>query len=780
MTAGFGLEKFGLLTLKFPRATLLVVAAVTAFFIYGGTLLGFSSDIREIFRSGSADFATLEEVERQYPDSGRDILILVEGHDLFRPETLETLRNFHLDLGLVEGVKSTLSMFSARHPPDAAGKTVSLFPVEIAETDDMAELRAMVQSHPLVSGRLISVDGSLCLFVISLDRKYSDVEALQQRIGEIESLARATLADSGLKFTLTGSSVMRVEIIGALIRDQKTFRILGLSVATLLCWLFFRSIPYVIIALAPAALAIIGLKGGMGLAGQDINVLTNVIPGLVLVIAFASALHMLFAIRRKLGRSKDLQEAIGEAVIEVGPACVLTAATTTIALLSLTIVPHPFITGFGLTAATGTAFTYVAIMATVPPLALLLLGKMGPIEGGWGKADSIHRAFEAISRICATMVRANPAAIAAIGIALALVCGTFYALNKPQYQYQDNLPKGSAAFQAIEAINAKLSGVNTLKLLVRWPPDAKPSPAAKLQVIREAHDVLSRDAMLRLVSSMHSVQSWYDAGNRGADDLFTFLEKTKTSLSGRLISAEHNSAVITGYFGSIPAADLVAGINALNGALSDVRERHPGVTFALTGLVPVSAHASTDMINQLSWSLLSAVAVIILLIGLAYRSVFAGLVSILPNVLPIFIAGAWLHLSGRGLQFTSVVAFTIGFGIAVDSTIHVLNRYRLAKDELGSSRDAIELTIRTIGSVLIVSTLVLMAGIGGTVFSELPMVRLYGQVIVLLLATALAGDMLFLPAIIRVVDGWAHKESDDAGRGAKKRKPRRADAAKAQ
>lgn len=774
MTAGFGLEKFGLLTLKFPRATLLIVAAVTAFLVYGGTLMGFSSDIREIFRSGSADFATLEEVERQYPSGGRNVMILVEGENLFRPETLEQLQVLHLDLGLVDGVTSTLSMFSARYPPDASGKTASLFPPEFSASDDMAALRKLVLEHPLVSGRLVSKDGNLGLFVISLDRKYSDVEALRVRIDEIESLTRETLADSGLTLTLTGSSVMRVEIIGALIRDQQTFRLLGLGVATLLCWLFFRSLPYVVIALAPAALAIIGLKGGMGLAGQDINVLTNVIPGLVLVIAFASALHILFAIRRKLGRSKDLEEAIGEAVIEVGPACVLTSATTTIALLSLTMVPHPFITGFGLTAAMGTAFTFVAIMATVPPLALLLLGKMGPIEAGWGKAESIHRSFQSVSGICATLVRQNPAVIAAIGVALAVVCGAFYSQNKPQYQYQDNLPKGSPAFQAIEKINAKLSGVNTLKLLIRWAPDASPDATQNLQLIREAHEVVAAAPVMKLVSSMHSVQSWYDAGNRSNDDLLTFLDKTKTPLSRRLLSPEYNSALVTGYFGSIPATDLVAAIKVLDRALDKLRERNPGATLALTGLVPVSAHASTDMINQLSWSLLAAVAVIIVLIGFAYRSVFAGLASILPNVLPIFIAGAWLYLSDRGMQFTSVVAFTIGFGIAVDSTIHVLNRYRLAKEELGSSTDAMQLTITTIGSVLIVSTLVLMAGIGGTVFSELPMVQLYGQVIILLLATALVGDMLFLPAIIRVVDDWLRKEDNEAGKAAEKRKAPRA------
>ncbi|MCG8651777.1 MAG: MMPL family transporter, partial [Pirellulales bacterium] len=249
-------------------------------------------------------------------------------------------------------------------------------------------------------------------------------------------------------------------------------------------------------------------------------------------------------------------------------------------------------------------------------------------------------------------------------------------------------------------------------------------------------------------------------GNQSDSDLFAFLEQANVSLNSRLISSEHNSAVITAYFNTMPASKLLALIDRIEKDLDPLRSENGPTTMKLTGLISVSAKASTEMIGQLNRSLLFAVAFIIGLIGLAFRSPGAGLVSILPNVLPIFVAGAALYVSGFGLQFTSVVAFTIGFGIAVDSTIHVLNRYRLAKLEGNSTADALDVTIKAIGSVLIVSTLVLMAGIGGTMLSELPMVALYGKIIVLLLGTALVGDLLFLPAIIRVVDGWR-----EAGKG---------------
>ncbi|MGI9418014.1 MAG: efflux RND transporter permease subunit [Geminicoccaceae bacterium] len=745
--------------------TILLVLVVTVCAQFGANRLGFSSDIREIFRSGSPDFATLEQVARQYPGTGRDILIAVEGKDLFQPAVLENLRALHLDLGFVEAIGYVLSPFSARTPPDAKGGTESVVPAELSDTEDMAALRQQLLGHPLVSGKLLSSDGRLCLFVLSLKGPNRGVDELRRVIGEVETLAKDILKDSDVDIRLTGASVMRVEILGALIRDQKTFRIAGLTIAVLFCWLFFRSIPYVVIALAPAVAAITWLRGTMAFMGQDINVLTNVIPSLVMVIAFASAMHVLFSVRRGLGRELSLEDSIKRAILQVGPACVLASATTALALLALVIVPHPFIIRFGLTAAFGTALAYIAIMTTLPPLCRLLIGRIGSRGKVKDRSDWIHRGVHAISRTAARWVRARPAMIFVGGALLTVVSGWLYTLNTPQYQYQDNLPKGNPAFGAIQLINAKLSGADTLRLLIQWPREYELDSTATLDLIRSTHEIFEAEPAIKAVSSLFSAERWFVAGGRDRKDLLGFLKKARSPLSSRVMAPDNHSALVTGNFTSLPAAELVAIITKLDLKLDQLRERNPSVKFSLTGLTPVSAKASTEMIQQLNRSLLIAVCAIILLIGLAMRSVWAGLVSILPNLLPITLVGAGLYLFGKGLQFTSVVAFTIGFGMAVDSTIHVLNRYRLEKAEDADAASAMEKTIAAIGPVLIVSTLVLASGVGGTMLSEMPMVRLYGEVIVVLLTTALAGALLLLPAIIRIVDRWRRKETGGRSSG---------------
>ena len=755
-SAGFGLEYLGLWALRFPRATLALILLITPLLAFSASKLTFSSDIREIFRSGSADFEVLEEISRQYPGSERDIILVVEGPDLFRPENLERLRTLQLDLGLVDGVNYALSMFNARKPPVGDRTPEPLFPLELEGLEDIESLQEAVQNHPTVAKKLLSEDGNLCLIIVALSDRDIGVEDLETLLGEIRTLVNEDIDTAQFNVTFTGASVMRVEIIEALSRDQRVFGLAGMAIGLLLCWIFFREVPYVVIAGAPAAFAVIWLLGTMQLVGQDVNVLTNVVPILVMVLVFSDALHLLFGIRRNLGLGLGLEEAIEKSVRNVGPACALTSATTTIALLSLTLVRHPFITGFGFTAALGTAIAYIAIMVTVPAIAhFLLKNRVHPTEKS-DEQDLVRRSITALSDGAARAVHTYPMAIAAVGVALTLIAGTLYGLNQTRYRYLDNLPTENPAYEAIQTIDEKLAGPNTLDLLLQWPSGTKLAVPGTLQIVRDAQKIVESEPAFRSINSIYSVSKWYRDGVRTDQEFFEFLDSVKSPVVSRVFAPLTSSALISATFSDLDAAELVPILNRLNGRLDSLRSRYTDVQFALTGIVPVSARASTEMIGQLNLSLLTAIAVIIGLIALAFRSPVGGLVSIMPNLLPIAVAGAGLYLTGVGLQFTSVVAFTIGFGIAVDNTIHVLNRYRLAKEDGLSPADAIDQTIRLIGPVLTVAAIVLVSGSLATFLSEMPVVRLYGYVSAGLLATALVGGMIFLPALLRVVEDFRH------------------------
>ena len=757
MTAGFGLEKLGLLTARYPRTTLLVIAATLPIFLFFAARIEFNSDIREIFRSDSQGFAVLEEVTRQYPSSGRDILLVVEGDDIFTPEALNALRFLQLDMALEEEVKYVHSIFSARKPPDAQGNAESVFPPEINAQTDMEALRKEVQAHPLISGKLLSEDAKMALVVIALKDKERGVKELSQVISRVNEITNDIFEESGLRFSPTGLAAMRVEIIGALIRDQGRFALAGLILGLGLCWFFFRRWAYVAMAGVPAIVAVLWLSGGMSIVGQEVNVLTNIIPVLVVVIVFSDALHLLFGVRHNIADSHDLDSAIAKAVHEVGPACVLTSVTTTLALLSLTLVPHDFISRFGFTAALGTAIAYCATMALVPAMCALFL-KRTPRKRAAGEGEYwFGRQAGAFSEATARFILASPKAIASLGIVITLIAGALYSQNMPRYSYQENLPEGNSAFEAILKIDRSLGGSNSARLMIQFPKTIKLRSPKALALIAEAHAILESEPTFGAVTSLHNVERWMNAGNSDGQankDVFRFLEKAKSPLSNRLTSKENNSALLRAQFRAIDSFELIPILDNLQSKLDKMRAANPGVEFSVTGFTPLSARASTEMIGKLNQSLAMAIGVIIILIGFAMRSATYALVSIPPNLLPIAAGGSLLYLNNYGLQFTSVVAFTVAFGIAVDSTIHVLNRYRLEREKSDDVDIAIGKTLAAIGPVLIVATIILISGVAVTIISELPTVRLYGEISTVVLLTALVGAMVFLPAILSVVDKW--------------------------
>jgi hypothetical protein len=189
-------------------------------------------------------------------------------------------------------------------------------------------------------------------------------------------------------------------------------------------------------------------------------------------------------------------------------------------------------------------------------------------------------------------------------------------------------------------------------------------------------------------------------------------------------------------------------VDSLDKALSGVREKHAGFRVSVTGLSAIAARNSADMIGQLNRGLTAEMVFVAAIIGLAFRSVFVVVVSILPGLFPIVAAGAVLSVMGEGLQFASIVALTVAFGLGLDATIHYLNRLRLEEKPGEDPAEGIKRATVLVGPALILTSLVLACGLAVTVFSDLPSLRLFGWLSAFTLIAALIGDLLILPATV--------------------------------
>ena len=231
----------------------------------------------------------------------------------------------------------------------------------------------------------------------------------------------------------------------------------------------------------------------------------------------------------------------------------------------------------------------------------------------------------------------------------------------------------------------------------------------------------------------------------------------------RFVAEGQVAVLVTGRLPDIDSSRILPVVEKIDHSLDGIREAHPEFRISVTGLPAIAARNSKRMIDQLKESIPVCVAIAGVLLGLAYRSPFITVISILPGLFPVVASGTLLWLQGAGLEFASVVALLVVFGVGIDGLIHFLNRLRL-EEEVG---DAPEAAIRRarilVGPAIILTTIVLAFGLGVTVFSDLPSLRTFGLICGFTLMASLVADLVFLPATIMVLRKlWPNRHQPQA------------------
>ena len=237
----------------------------------------------------------------------------------------------------------------------------------------------------------------------------------------------------------------------------------------------------------------------------------------------------------------------------------------------------------------------------------------------------------------------------------------------------------------------------------------------------------------------------------------------------RFISADQDAVVVSGRVPDLDSSEILPVVDKLDAALNKVRTDHPGYEIAVTGLSAIAARNSANMIEKLNRGLTVEFLLVAIFIGLAFRSVVVMFSCILPGIFPVVASGTVLWMLGEGLQFASVVALTVSFGLGLSATIHFLNRLRLERKPGVSPELAVERATVLVGPALILTTVVLACGLVVTVFSDLPSLRLFGWLSAFSMVAALVADLFILrPTSMFLINLWEKirgtRRSREAGR----------------
>lgn len=758
----FGLDKLGLVALAAPYVSVLIIVLLTALAALGVSKLRVDDSLSELFRTNTKEFEQYEEIDKRFPSSEYDVLVVVEGKDLLKREGLEAFRNAVIDLQLTDGVKGLVSMLSARGMPDATGYAPPVVPDDLpADEAGYQAVIGQLKENDIVKGKFLSDDGELALIVIALDREMVEQRTARTVIGGIQEAVDQVLAGSGLTSRLTGAPVMQLEIRNAVERDRLIYNGLGFAVGFVVAYLFFRRLSLTIIAVLGPSIAILWTLGVLGGLDFRLNLFINVITPLILVSGFSDSMHLVFSIRRDILAGVDRITAARNAVLDVAPACLLTAMNQALSIASFAFADSALIRTFGLAALIAVGISYTAVAVVVPTLAAIFVRneKAQPIdphvkeEGGVG-------ILQRVSDLIVGYVGRNPLVFVLLGIAAVALTGHAYLNLRPMYRLADQVPDKEQALAATGKLDQKLTGANPVHVMIQWksgsaagqPPISLYDPAT-LSVIAAAHDVLERQAGLGNVWSLDSLRRWLAAaGDDSVETVKRYVNILPEHLVRRFIAEDGKAVLVTARLPDVDASEILPVVDKIDEALNAVRAAHPGYEISITGLPAIAARNSAKLIGELNWGLVGDIFLVFIFLGLALRSVLVGVASILPSLFPITMTGALLYYGGQGLQFASIIAITVAFSLAIDSTIHFLNRFRLEEERLGglpgTELEALKYTAHHIGPAVMLTTIVLTLGLGVTMLSTLPSLRLFGELAAACLFASLFAQLVILPATV--------------------------------
>lgn len=700
------------------------------------------------------------EVSENFNLQRSEAFLVVECDNLFTPEAVTAIR--HL-VEKVEELPIVESMFWADRVPmlNVFGFADPLFPEEGSSRQAFTEAREKLLKHPLVAGQLLSPDGRTLMMPIVYDWIYltKDEDCTTLIVATAQAAADESLAQAKLppgeprpqiKVGITGNVPLYLAQEQAFKHNQWLFRLVGFGMTTLLAVVLFRGLSAVIVVSTAPMLGLFWTFGLFAIFEVEINELTvAVLPVLISMVGFTDGVHLMVHIRSMRAAGMSKMEAVTETISKVGLACFLTSLTTAIGFVSLQQAESSFVRSFGFACGVGVVIAFFAVVTAVPLLSCTWLGKN--IHSGHDH-DIVGRNMRWFEGYIDWILKRR-GLVTALGVSSTLVTALISTTLRPDAQLANTMPASAPAYQALAHCDEAFGGIEFVRVVIRWEDDVADDSPEILQSIKDVEEVFADEPLVQHPLSIRNMLATFPGD---ADDLstqMTFLSLLPRDLKSFFFRDEANQAVVTLRIQDVGIATYEPIFERVNQRLADLQTRYTGFSFTLEGDPVSRTEDLTEIVSDLVNSLMMASLVIFAVLTVVYRSLRLGLIAVIPNMFPLTITGTMLVLAGKPLDIASVCSFVVCLGIAVDDTIHFLSRFQVEMSQerqltAPNIQGAIRRSFLGVGTALIVTTVVLIAGFSTVLASDLQAHRTFAAMACSTIGAALFGDMIILPAML--------------------------------
>ena len=617
-----------------------------------------------------------------------------------------------------------------------------------------ATLQRLVQSmlhDPQMEELLLSSDGCSQAMLVRLQD--TDCLTLWQRQAFREEL-EATLVANGLGTRGVYSAGILVTegwIVDEVGRALLYVFPIGLLLEALLLYFLFRSLCAVALTLAVCGAAITCGVGTTAFLFGTLTVLVAAAPLLIAVIATASVVYLISGYRMER-RTSSKPQATMKTVAETGGACILATLTTTIGFVSLLAIESPTIRHLAVAACVGITTALLLNLTLVPMMLEKMVGR--PAQATDTRKRSLYSLTESMSRWLANLTLAWPRTIATLHLVLIIAALAFAFRVEIGYDFTRRFLGDHRFPQVARFFNAQFSGTTNLELFVSGRPEELLAP----QTLAAIQRLENRCRQLPQVRSTRSLCSLFEVVNDAAnlselpaspvvaEAYLEFASAYHSDVIQQVVAPDRRRLKVSVYTTVTDVADAQALASTID-ALA-LAELPGGLQSQTTGFYPMYGDVLRKIVRSVCMGFAICIPVVLLAITCGMQSIRMGMISVLPNLFPLIMLAGLLSITDPHVESDVLIIPIIGFGLAVDDTVHFIHRFQSEKRRGADRRDALRNAYRLTGPAIVRTTCILAVGLVPFMTVHYLAFWMLGVHLVFLLLCALIGDLLLLPSLL--------------------------------
>lgn len=749
--------------LRYKLFLLLSLLCATIFMANKALQVQYSYEFLPLLPEDDPIYLEYQDFLGHFGQEGNVMVVGFQCDSIYQLETYNAYYDLYDQLQEIEGVEEVVSILQAWNiKKNETSKSFEFKPVTSTrpQTQGQVDLIAKELASLPFYGKLFYNDKSKThLMALTLNKELLDNESRIDLIYSIEDVIHPFAEQIGVHVHYSGLPYIRTISTVKTKAEVEMFILLAMGVTALIMLLFFRSFSAMFYSMLVVGIGVVWAIGTIVLLGFKITILTALIPPLIIVIGIPNCIFLLNKFHNEFSLHGNKIKAMTRVIQKVGNATFMTNATTAAGFATFVITQTQALVEFGIVASINILLVFFISLIIIPSVYSFL---PAPKER---HLSHLQRTWMNRLSMWMQKVVLYHRHVVYISTAVLLLLA-FYGISKIETtgNIVDDIPKDDPIAVDLQFFEANFVGVMPFEIMVNTHKKNGVSKSSTLKRIQKLENLLAEYPEISSTSSIadlakFSKQAYYN-GNPdyyslpSAQEKNFILKYAKNTLGG-------GSGIFSSFIDTTKSVARISarmkdiGTKQMRTLRDSIKPKIDGIfnpekyDVSITGTSVLFLEGTTYLIKNLFSSLLLAIGLIALLMAWMFSSSRMVVVSLLPNLIPLVLTGALMGYFNISIKPSTILVFSIAFGISIDDTIHFLAKYR---QELKSNHWNIKVSVinalKETGVSMFYTSIVLFFGFSIFIASEFGGTVALGLLVSVTLLFAMMANLLLLPSML--------------------------------